>query len=96
MAFERRRTAKPPPAASFWPFGGMILMAAVFFLYAASGLVAPLWGVVVLLGVWVAVFVLCCTWWTTHPKRITVAAVALTIFWFAALNAGGAWLGWTA
>lgn len=71
-------------------------MAAVFFLYAVSGLVAPLWAVVVLLALWFAMFVACCTWWSSHPRRITVVALGLAVLWFAALNAGGAWLGWTA
>jgi len=74
----------------------MILMAAAFFLYAASGLVAPWWGVVILLGVWLALFVLCCAWWTPHPKRLPLVALFAFAFWFGSLNAGGALLGWTA
>ena len=45
-------------------------MAAAFFLYAASGLVAPWWGVVLLLLVWLVLFVVGCRWWTPHPKRL--------------------------
>ena len=51
--FSRRRVAKAPQAVDFWPFGGMILMAAAFFLYAVSGIVAPWWAAVLLLLVWV-------------------------------------------
>ena len=93
---SRRRTAKPPRATDFWPFGGMILMAAAFFLYAVSGIVAPWWAVVVLLLVWVASFAVACSWWTTHPRRISVLAAGLVVLWFATLVGGGAWLGWTA
>ena len=47
-----------------WPFVGMAGMACAFFLYAASGLVAPWWGVVLLLLVWLVLFVIACAWWT--------------------------------
>ena len=85
-----------PRAVSPWPFIGMVGMACAFFLYAASGLVAPWWGVVLLLVVWVVLFVLACAWWTPHPKRLPVLAVTAMVLWFLAVTAGGAWLGWTA
>ena len=50
--FSRRRVATAPKSISAWPFVGMSLMAADFFLYAASGLVAPAWAVAALLVVW--------------------------------------------
>ncbi|MCW2816797.1 MAG: hypothetical protein JWN84_4252 [Nocardioides sp.] len=71
-------------------------MAATFFLYAVSGIVAPWWAVVLLLVVWVVAFVRACTWWSTHPRRITVLALALTALWFAVLTGGGVWLDWSA
>jgi hypothetical protein len=92
----RRRKARRPGAVSPWPFVGMALMASAFFLYAASGLVAPVWAVVVLIAIWLALFVLCCLWWTPHPRRLPFVAILAMVFWFGALNAGGAWLGWSA
>ncbi|WP_193613091.1 hypothetical protein [Nocardioides lijunqiniae] len=71
-------------------------MAASFFLYAASGLLAPPWGVGVLLLVWLGLLLLCFAWWTPHPHRLPWVALFSVAFWFAALNAGGAFLGWTA
>ena len=71
-------------------------MACAFFLYAASGLVAPAWAVVVLLLVWVALLVVAARWWTPHPRRVPLVALFAMAFWFAAVTAGGAWLGWTA
>lgn len=73
-------------------------MAAVFFLYAASGPLelAPWWGAVLLMVVWLALFVLACAWWTPHPDRLPFLPVVATVLWFAAVVAGGAWLGWTA
>ena len=85
-----------PRAVSPWPFVGMAGMACAFFLYAASGLVAPWWGVALLLLVWLALFVVACAWWTPHPGRLPALAVAAIAFWFVAVTAGGAWLGWTA
>jgi hypothetical protein len=92
----RRRKVTAPKSVSAWPFVGMAGMAAAFFLYAASGLVAPAWGVIALLVVWLVLFVVCCVWWTPHPKRLIFVAAFAMVFWFAALTAGGAWLAWTA
>ena len=92
---ERRRVARPPKAVSFWPYGGMCLMAAAFFLYGASALVAPWWAVTLLLFVWLLMFVKACSWWTPHPRRITVLAIAAMVLWFLTLFAGAALLGWS-
>lgn len=89
-------TIPPREKVSPWPFVGMAGMAAVLFLYAASGLLAPAWAVVVLVAVWLAAFVVACRWWTRRPRWVPWLPVALTALWFAAMNAGGAWLGWTA
>ena len=59
-------------------------MAAAFFLYAASGLVAPVWALTVLMFVWLVLFVTACRWWTPHPRRLPLLAVAAVVFWFAA------------
>jgi hypothetical protein len=71
-------------------------MACAFFLYAASGLVAPAWAVVLLLLVWAVLLVLACAWWTPHPGRLPFVAAFAVVLWFAAVTAGGAWLDWTA
>jgi hypothetical protein len=90
----RRRPGRN--ATSPWPFVGMAGMACAFFLYAASGLVAPWWGVVALLAIWVLLLVVACAWWTPHPTRVPFVAVFALVLWFCAVTAGGAWLGWTA
>jgi hypothetical protein len=71
-------------------------MACAFFLYAASGLVAPWWGVVALLVVWVLLFVVACAWWGLHPTWVPWVAVFATVFWFAAVLGGAFALGWSA
>jgi hypothetical protein len=94
--FSRRRVARAPRATDFWPFGGMCLMAAVFFLYAVAGTVAPRWVAALMMLVWLGGFVQACAWWTPHPRRITVLAVALTVLWFAVLVGGGLLFDWDA
>ena len=71
-------------------------MAAAFFLYAACGLVAPVWALTVLLFVWLVLFVTACRWWTPHPKRVLVLPVVAVVLWFAVLTVGAAWLDWQA
>ncbi|MCW2793784.1 MAG: hypothetical protein JWO76_2882 [Nocardioides sp.] len=92
----RRRPRRNRNATSPWPFVGMAGMACAFFLYAASGLVAPWWGVVALLAVWALLFLVACAWWSLHPRWVPFLAVFAMVFWFGAVTAGAAFLGWTA
>lgn len=71
-------------------------MAAAFFLYGASALVAPWWAVALLLFVWLLMFARACSWWTPHPRRIVVLGAAAIALWFVTLLAGAALLGWGA
>ena len=79
-----------------WPFVGLVLVVSSLFLYAFSGLLAPLWAVVVLLLTWLVMFVLCFVWWTPHPKWTVALGVFAYVWWFAAVTAGGLLLDWTA
>jgi hypothetical protein len=88
-----RRTR--PDAVSPWPFVGMGLLVSCLFLYAASGIYAPWWAVVVLLLVWSAFLVLALSWWTPHPTRLPWLAAAAAVVWFVAIVAGARYLGWT-
>lgn len=69
-------------------------LATTFFLYAASGLVAPWWAVVVLLLVWAAQLVLAIRWWTPHPTWLVGLAAASLVLWFVVLVAGARFLDW--
>lgn len=71
-------------------------LASAFFLYAASGLVAPPWAVVALLAFWATLLALAFRWWTPHPKRLVVLAVLAVVLWFVAIAAGGFFLDWSA
>ncbi|UMG92798.1 hypothetical protein [Nocardioides sp. TF02-7] len=69
---RRRRRVRPVAdtdgrAASPVPWIGMVLVVSAFFLYAASGVVAPWWGTVLMVLVWLALFALGCSWWSRHP-----------------------------
>ncbi len=93
--FERRRKVQSPNAVSPWPFVGMAGMASTFFLYAASGLLAPWWAVVLLMIVWLALLLVSCAWWSLHPTWVPFVPVVAAVLWFCVLLAGGAWLGWS-
>jgi len=82
--------------ASPWPFVAMMGMAGCFFLYAVSGLLAPWYGVVFLLVIWLVLFVVACRWWTPHPKLMLVLPAIAVVIWFAVLILGEALLDWTA
>ena len=82
--------------ASPWPFIAMTGMAGTFFLYAASGLLAPWYGVVGLLLVWLVLFVTACRWWTPRPRLTLLLPLVAVVVWFGVLVLGEALLNWTA
>ena len=90
MAIPRGRKASP------WPFVAMTGMAGCFFLYASSGLLAPWYGVVLLLAIWVVLFVVACRWWTRHPRLTLLLPLFALVVWFVVLTAGEALFDWTA
>ena len=90
MAIPQGRQASP------WPFVAMMGMAGTFFLYAASGLVAPWYGVAALLLVWLVLFVVACRWWTPHPRRMLWLPLVALVVLFAVLTLGEALFDWTA
>jgi hypothetical protein len=90
VAIQRRQQVSPAP------FVAMVGTVACFFLYAASGLVAPWWAVVVLLLVWVVLFALNCAWFVRHPRRTLVLPVVAVVVWFGVLLLGARVLGWGA
>ena len=70
-------------------------MLVAFPFYAASGLMAPLWAIVVLLLVWLGLFVLAIYWFRAHPMRVLALPVVAVVIWFATMYAGEQYLGWT-
>jgi hypothetical protein len=78
------------------PWLGLAAMVAVLPFYLASGLVAPLWAIVLLLLLWVTMVYVGWRLRRTYPYLLLVMPVAAMAIWFATLSAGEAWLGWTA
>ncbi|MEV4411999.1 hypothetical protein [Catellatospora sp. NPDC049609] len=64
--------------------------------YLASGLVAPLWAVILLLAVWAALLFTAIHLWSARPFLVPLVPIAAVAIWFAAISAGETWLGWTA
>jgi hypothetical protein len=81
-----------------WALGwaGFAAFLATLFFYAAAGLLAPGWAVVLLLVVWVALLAVAI--WLLRSRRplfVLPLPVASWLIWFGALTAGESFLGWT-
>jgi len=90
MAIPQRHRASP------WPFLAMIGMAGFFFVFAARGLVAPWYGVVLLMAIWVVLFFLATRWWTPYPQRTVWLPLIALVVGLAVLYLGEALFDWTA
>lgn len=75
---------------------GMAGLAVIGFFYLASGLVAPLWAVVVLMVIWIGLVVVGIVWFRPHPLRVLVLPVAAAAIWWTVITLGDRLLGWTA
>jgi hypothetical protein len=81
-----------------WAIGWLGLAAhlATLVFYAASGLLAPGWAVVLLLVIWLALLVVA-IWLlrTRRPLYVIVVPIVAWLIWFGVLTAGERWGGWT-
>jgi hypothetical protein len=75
---------------------GLLLHLGTLVFYAASGLVAPGWAVVLLLVVWAVLLGVAIWLLRTRPVWVPAVPVAAWFIWWAAISAGEAWLNWTA
>jgi hypothetical protein len=75
---------------------GIALMMAMLPFYLASGLMAPMWAIIVLLLIWVTLFGLALHWFRRHPVRVLMLPLLAAGIWFGAMYAGEGLLGWTA
>ncbi|WP_144123911.1 hypothetical protein [Catellatospora sichuanensis] len=77
--------------------GALGILAQIVLLpfYLSSGLVAPLWGLILLMVIWTGLLVVAIRLWRTRPFLVPLVPVAALAVWFAVLSAGEAWLGWT-
>jgi hypothetical protein len=94
--------AADPPASPaidrvFAGVGIALHLLAGVFPFAVSGLIAPLWGVVVLYAMWLAMLGVAVQLARTGRLRLVLAVpFAAVVAWFAVMSFGGAVLGWTA
>ena len=75
---------------------GIAAHVATIFLYLASGLLAPLAGVLFLLAGWVVLLVAAIRGRRSHPWLVALTPAASIGFWAAVLTFGDWVLGWTA
>ncbi|TIC81478.1 hypothetical protein E8D34_17480 [Nocardioides sp. GY 10113] len=99
MARRRRiRRVVVDPASgrvvSPWPFAGLVLMAASFFLYAASGPLVPWWVLIALLSVWAGLLAACLRAFHERPRRPVWLGLASVGVWALVVVGGGIAFGW--
>ena len=75
---------------------GLALHLTMGVFVAASGLVAPPWGVAVLAAVWIATAVLSLRRWRRQMFMPLLMAAAVALAWIGLVAFGGAVLGWQA
>jgi uncharacterized membrane protein (UPF0136 family) len=81
-----------------WALGwlGLAALLGTLVFYAASGLLAPAWAVVLLLVVWLGLlFVAIWLLRSRRPVPVLLTPIVAWLIWFGALTAGESWLGWT-
>lgn len=86
--------AELTPRHLLYALVGAGLMLAVGVLVVSSGLVAPLWAVVLLIAVWLAAAVASVVTWRRKPWMPLLAAIGVAAIWVALLSFGGSVLDW--
>lgn len=64
--------------------------------FAAAGLLAPLYGIIILAIGWSLLLIQAIRWWNERPRLIILAPVVAMVWWFAVVSFGSRFLGWTA
>ena len=75
---------------------GAVLQAIAGFWVAASGLVAPPWGVAVLAAVWLSATIWALRHWRSGRFAVIIAFCAVAAFWLVFLLIGDAFFGFQA
>ena len=90
---------RPSPRRPWWEYAlgalGIAAHLAALVFYAASGLLAPGWAVVLLLLVWLALLAVAIRLLLRRPLLTLAVPVLAAAVWYAALLAGETFLGWT-
>ncbi|HET9648041.1 MAG TPA: hypothetical protein VFP34_07395 [Microlunatus sp.] len=99
MSYDTGRSTGDAGRILSW-VGGWLAMTAMLVLaplFLASGLMAPAWGVVVIVGVWVALFVLGILLMVKRrPVWVVPIPIAAALLWWLLLSLGEHFLGWSA
>lgn len=74
----------------------VVLHLCTLVLYAASVLIAPLWGSLLLWVAWLVLLWVLVRLWRQHPALALLVPPASVGLFLAVVGAGGAWLGWVA
>ena len=74
----------------------VLLHLGVGVFYAAAGLVAPMWAVLILWAAWVVLLVVLLRIWSRRPPLALVVPLGATVLLVAVVTAGDQLLGWTA
>lgn len=75
---------------------GVVGLLAVLPFYVSSGLVAPLWAIVLLLLFWAGLLVCAVRWFTRRPWVVLVLPFVALAVWWGSLTLGEQLLGWQA
>lgn len=75
---------------------GVLGLVAALPFYVASGLVAPLWAIGVLLLIWVVLAICALRWFTRRPWAVLALPFVAAGVWFGAISFGERVLGWQA
>jgi hypothetical protein len=75
---------------------GLILFVGTGFLYLASGLVAPLWGIALLWVIWLGLLWLLVRSWKRSAVTVLAIPFIAAAVWFLVISLGEAVFEWTA
>lgn len=89
-------TERLSPAAIIFAFVGAGIHLVMGFFVAFSGLIAPPWGVAVLVAAWLGLTVWGLRRWRQGPRITMGLPLLMVAFWFLFLTFGDLVLGWTA
>lgn len=97
-AWDDAAMPRDPRTVAKYVIAGLAIAALVVLapFYFAAGLMAPGWAVAVFIAVWLVLFGLACLWIRRKPLWVIPLPFVAAAFWFGGMNAGAAWLGWTA
>ena len=84
------------PAAVIFAIVGAGIHLVMGFFVAFSGLLAPVWGVVVLVAAWLGLTIWAVRGWRRGPIITMGVPLLMVAFWFIFLTFGDLVLGWTA